>query len=568
MEHQEGKSLRLWPGVGIVGVMLAGRFGLKWAIPGFDGFSMGMLSTIGCVGIFLIWWLFFSRARWSERFGFFAFMIAIMAATFFLNHESMGPLWIIGYGIPLLCVVFIVSAVALRNLPNSRRRLGIGAAILLSSTVWTMVRTEGIDGDHVSDFSWRWSETVEHSLERDADTFFNKQNDVAMNTDLSDEWSGFRGADRRGSVTGIEVAINWNEKPPVELWRRKVGPGWSSFAVGAHRLYTQEQRGELEVVSCYNIETGEPIWRHHDKTRFFESNGGAGPRSTPTLQGEFVFALGATGVLNALNAADGSVKWSRDAAEDTNMEIPTWGLSGSPLVVDDLVIVGVSGALIAYKSSSGDIHWKGPSAGESYSSPHRVSIAGTDQILFMNKNGLVSVTPSTGVTLWQHLWEGFPIVQPALTDDGDMIVSVSQKKGVRRISASVDIKTQEWSITEKWTTTKMKPYFNDYVVHKGYIFGFDGRTLACLDENNGERLWKGGRYGNGQLLLLPDQDLLLVLSERGDLVLVEAKPEMHKELSKVKVLSGKTWNHPVLVGERLIARNATEMAAFQIPKKL
>jgi hypothetical protein len=167
-----------------------------------------------------------------------------------------------------------------------------------------------------------------------------------------------------------------------------------------------------------------------------------------------------------------------------------------------------------------------------------------------------------GKLLWEHPWKGTPIVQPALTADGDVLISTDERSGIRRIAVALG--PDGWSIEERWTSKRLKPYFNDSVIHNGYAYGFDGPRLACIDVKDGMRKWKGGRYGRGQFVLLADQDLLLVLSEKGELALVEAAPGQFTELARFPAIEGKTWNHPVLVGDILLVRNAQEMAAFRL----
>jgi hypothetical protein len=156
-------------------------------------------------------------------------------------------------------------------------------------------------------------------------------------------------------------------------------------------------------------------------------------------------------------------------------------------------------------------------------------------------------------------------VQPALTADGDVLInSIAMTGGLGTRRLAVAHGSSGWSVEERWTSTGLKPYFNDFVVHKGHPFGFDGSILACIDLEDGKRKRKGGRYGNGQLVLLPEQDVLLVLSEDGELVLVSATPDQFRELARLPALDGKTWNHPVLVGDVLLVRNGQEMAAFKL----
>ncbi len=176
------------------------------------------------------------------------------------------------------------------------------------------------------------------------------------------------------------------------------------------------------------------------------------------------------------------------------------------------------------------------------------------------------MAPTDGVLLWKHAWRGDSIVQPAVTAEGDVLIGsgsgLGGEVGVRRVALAHG--PNGWTAEERWTSTGLKPYFNDFVVHKDHAFGFDGSILACIDLNDGKRKWKGGRYGNGQLVLLPDQDLMLVVSEEGELALVKATPDQYTEVARFQAIEGKTWNHPALVGDTLLVRNSEEMAAFRL----
>ncbi len=222
----------------------------------------------------------------------------------------------------------------------------------------------------------------------------------------SAEWPGFRGPARDGIIRGTLIETDWSRSAPIELWRRPIGPGWSSFAVHGNFVYTQEQRGDDEIVSSYNLTTGAPAWRHRDAARFWESNGGAGPRATPTVSGDRVYTFGATGIVNALNARDGAVIWSRNAASDTGATNPGWGFTSSPLVVDDVVVVAASGRLVAYDAATGNPRWIRQTRGGSYSSPHLTTIVGVPQILLLSSFGATSVAPADGAVLWDHAVAG------------------------------------------------------------------------------------------------------------------------------------------------------------------
>ncbi len=581
------KPLRLWPGVAAVALQWLVRFGVPFFVS--DSMNIGVIGgIIGGLAV-IIWWAFFSRAPWPDRLSGTVLMVVALIATPLILHKSiatgmMGMMFAISC-IPFLSLAFVVWAAASRGLSNGPRRASMVATILLSCGVWALLRTDGITGEGAAQLAWRWSETHEARLLSRAVAptaakvpeqlqvaaarmelpVLPKPETVAETEKVAD-WPGFRGRGRDGVVRGTRIGTDWSTSPPIELWRRPIGPGWSSFAVQGDLLYTQEQRGDDEVVACYRVGNGQPVWTHKDAARFWESNAGAGPRGTPTLSNGRVYTFGATGILNSLNAADGSVVWSRNAASDTDTKIPGWGFSSSPVVVGRVVIVAIAGKLAAYDLGSGNPRWAGPAGGGGYSSPHLVTIDGVAQVMLLNGAGAIGMLPTEGRVLWEYKWPGSTIVQPAMASDGDLLISTSDMAGgvgIRRIKVSR--KSSGWTANERWTSVGLKPYFNDFVVHKGHAFGFDGRILACIGLEDGKRKWKGGRYGNGQLVLLADQDLLLVLSEEGELALVKATTDEFTEVARFPAIEGKTWNHPAMVGDVLLVRNGQEMAAFRLP---
>jgi outer membrane protein assembly factor BamB len=594
------KPLRLWPGVVIAVLALLARYVVPFFAP--DLLQYGVMAAFFAVPAIALWWLLFSRAPWSERLGAIALMAAVVFVASRLADKSIagGAMGFLFYvlAVPIVIFAFVAWAVATRRLAGRARWLTMAATFALACAPWTLIRTGGFDSGFKHDFAWRWSKSPEERLLASA-----KEEPPplpppsapsaapspasaaspapvavaaapaspvvptvapAARPEPEPVWPGFRGPERDGLVRGVRIKTDWAASPPRELWRRAIGPGWSSFAVRGDLVYTQEQRGEEEVVACYRLTTGQPVWRHRDRARFWESNAGAGPRATPMLHDGRVYTLGGTGIVNALDAGTGAVVWSRNAASDTGDKVPMWGISGSPLVVDDLVVIAASGSLIAYDRATGQPRWTRPGGGDSdsYSSPQLVTIDGVRHVALVNAKGLTGVSLSDGKPLWQHAWKGYPIVQPGRTANGDLLISVSDSSGLRRLAVAQG--PGGWTTEERWTSTGLKPYFNDFVVHQGHAFGFDGGILSCIDLQDGQRKWKGGRYGQGQLVLLPDQDLLLVLAEEGDLALVRATTDGFQELARVPAIKGKTWNHPVLAGDVLLARNAEEMAAFRV----
>jgi len=602
--------LRLWPGVVLVALQWLIRYVLPVVVP-----ETSMIAVIGGIAggaAVLIWWLFFSRAAWAERLGAVALMALGLFAASGIVHESvsngmMGMMLPI-FTVPLLSLALVAWAVASARFGATARWAALVGAIVVATGAMTLVRTGGISGDAVSDLHWRWTQTPEQRLlardreepvppaatataapaikepespkeperpkeaarppqPRGEEAPAIEEPQAAVMAARAD-WPGFRGAARDGIVRGVSIVTDWSRMPPVELWRHPIGPGWSSFAVHGDLVYTQEQRGDAELVSSYRLANGAPVWRHRDAARFYESNGGAGPRGTPTFSDGRLYTLGATGLVNALDARTGAVIWSRNAGADTHKQIPAWGFAASPLVTDSTVVVAAAGMLAAYDRTTGHPKWIGPAAGGGYSSPQLATIDGVEQIVLVNAAGAVGVALADGQLLWKHEWPGDGITQPAVVGADILIGSGSgldAANGLRRLGLTHG--ADGWSVQERWTSGGLKPYFNDFVVLDGHAYGFDGSILACVDLADGKRKWKGGRYGHGQLVALPEQALLLVLSEDGELALVKASPDQFTEVARVPALEGKTWNHPVLTDDLLLVRNGQEMAAFRLSRE-
>ena len=609
IERAAPHGLRLWPGLIAAGLVLPVRFLLPVVWP--DGMVFAVVGSVLCGLLAVVWWTFFSRAPRADRWGGLALIVAALAATWALADVSLSTgamgMLVPLLGLPIVGLALVAWAVASRGLADGPRRASMAATIAAACGVLLLVRTDGMTSTLMgSEFHWRWTPTAEAVLLASSPplpstapiaassvpatpapgaaaasepaaataavepTIASGPARTEKSDDVAVEWPGFRGRTRDSIVRGIRIETDWVKSPPAAMWRRPIGPGWSSFAVSGDLFYTQEQRGEEEIVACYRLASGEPVWTYRDRVRFWESNGGAGPRATPTLDRGRLFAFGATGLLNALDAASGERIWSRDVSVDSQIAVPDWGFASSPLLVGDLVIVAAAGKLLAYDRTTGSPRWSGPDGGPGYSSPQLLTIGGVPQVLLLTGRGAAAFAPSDGARLWELTVPASgmaaTIVQPAQTDEGDILVGDGEASRMRRVAATPG--PDGWRVEERWASNGLKPLFNDFVVHKGHAYGFDGTILSAIDVTDGRRTWKGGRYGNGQLLLLADQDLLLVISEDGDLALVSATPQAFNEVApRVAAIEGKTWNHPVLAGDVLLVRNGEEMAAFRLARQ-
>jgi outer membrane protein assembly factor BamB len=393
------------------------------------------------------------------------------------------------------------------------------------------------------------------------------------------DWPQFEGPKRDGVARGVHVRSDWRENPPRRMWDHPVGAGWSSFAVVGKYALTQEQRDDDEAVVCYDADTGRQLWAHLDRgARHSTVLGGLGPRATPTVSGSRVYTFGATGILNCLDPESGGLIWSTNAVKEAGVPPVQFGMSGSPLVYDNVVVVNPGGirtsmadrresgrAVIAYDRLTGQRIWATGDYQAGYASPILATIGGVRQVIIYDAVGAGGYDAATGNELWRSPeWMNSTynnIAQPIILPDRSIFLSSGYGTGSILFDAhkSGDL----WTVKERWRApNKFKLKFNTGVYRDGFVYGLDEGILACLDLSNGKLRWKKGRYSYGEVLLL--KDLLLVLSEEGDAVLVEISPSGSREVSRFHAISGKTWNHPAISRERLYVRNGEEAACFDL----
>jgi outer membrane protein assembly factor BamB len=571
------KAVRLWPALVLLALYWVAHFIVDpLQKPYFVGFLFNLGSAALLALLCLVWW--WTNRRISLRDRLYGSLLIIFGGLIVepFCHESIGWWGLLMTGLPVVLTAWALWTIMTRKFPPSWRRLGSVFVVALAWGFFTLVRIDGFDSSLRADLHWRWHPSAEelflatrtHTAKSAPDSQPSHRAGEVISLRPGD-WPAFRGPDREGVIRGVAIATDWDTAPPQLLWRQRIGPAWSSLIVVDGRLYTQEQRGERESVVCYEAQTGRELWAHEDAVRFWESVSGAGPRATPTFTDGRIYCLGGTGILNCLDAGTGERRWSRDIAAEAGARPPQWGYSGSPLVVDGLVIAFAGGDgeknLLAYRAETGDPVWSAPAGKASYSSPQLVMLAGRRQCLMLSDRGLTAVDPTTGVVLWKSgaSMPGAPrTIQPHIVSAAQLLVGTFDGPGVSLIDVNRD--GDAWNVVPRWTSKDLKPEFPDLVVHNGHAYGFDIGIFCCIDLSTGKRCWKEGRYGRGQVVLLADEGLLLVMSETGEAVLLAANPEQHEELGRFRALDGKTWNHPLIAHGRLYVRNAEEIACYEL----
>ena len=459
----------------------------------------------------------------------------------------------------LTFAALLLWALLFSRLPGRVRWTILLVVLVAAAGLRAAIRVTGVTGDAVPIVEWRWK----------AVDYEDPVASAATSGDGLDprDYPQFYGPRRDATLAGPRLARDWTANPPVELWRRQVGEGWSSFAVAGTAAVTQEQRGGREMVVRYELATGRQVWAHADRTGLETTVGGRGPRATPTIAGGRVYALGATGILNALDLATGRPAWSRNLVEEYGVTLADYGMPSSPLLVDDLVVVQLARAersLVAHRRSDGEPVWRAGAGAGSYSTPALVTLGGVRQIVVVNQGSVAGHAPETGELLWREQWPvpGEKITPPLALSHDRLLVSAGYGAGSRLLRLAPADGGGGLRVEEIWRSPRLKSKFASMVLHGGTVYGLDDGVLTALDSETGERRWKSGRYGHGQIVLVGD--LLLIQTEKGGVALVEANPDEHRELAHLAALDGKTWNPPALAGNYLLVRNNRAAACYRL----
>jgi outer membrane protein assembly factor BamB len=468
------------------------------------------------------------------------------------------------------------------------RRWGVAGLLLgmLAAFYFRLLPFELINNGDVGivGVRWRWAEP-----DRDLDTEAIRPGKTLDWQSTPHDYPNFLGDGYWAEVLGVMLESDWQENPPTEMWRQRIGAGWSSFALVGDYAVTQEQRGENELVTCYEIRTGNLMWTHADKVRFDPEGGGSlggvGPQATPTVYERRVYTHGPTGIVNCLDATTGALLWSHDTVEEFQVENLIWGKASSPIVVGELVVVSVGDArantqasfsqegnsLVAFDRVSGEVVWKAGDRRSSYATPVLTTLAGTQQIIVVNEDFVTSQRAEDGVILWEHPWPGksdgnASTSQPVLVG-GDRLF-LSKGYGIGSQLVQVVNEGQRWHTETIWKQAWMKTKLCNVVIRDGYVYGLDDVNLLCIDLATGKKRWKKRRepgFGHGQIMLIGD--VILLLTEAGELLLVEASPDKYQELAAIQALDPDlvTWNNPAFSSPYLLVRNAEEMACYELP---
>ncbi len=375
------------------------------------------------------------------------------------------------------------------------------------------------------------------------------------------DWPQWLGPNRNGISSETGILTSFPESGPKVLWQAPSGDGYSGMSVLDGKLYTAFGSGSDEFVLCYDAKTGDELWRYRIDNKF-TNQFGHGPRSTPTVHEGIVYAVSAQANLAALDANNGQVIWKHDLRSEYGAQIPTWGVATSPLVYKNMLLVDVGGkgdyGFVAFDKDDGSVVWKTETELPGYSAPIVVEVNGVRQALCFTGNKLISVNPDNGDFYWSYPWiTSYDVnaATPVFIKPDKVFISSGYNVGGAVLRLVV--KNNNVDFEEIWKSRVMRNHFSTSLLIDGHLYGFDEGTLRCVDVKTQETRWATRGFGKGSLMAADGH--IILLSERGKLVLIEATPREYVEKSSAQMLKGRCWTIPTLVDGRLYIRNQKEL---------
>ncbi len=394
--------------------------------------------------------------------------------------------------------------------------------------------------------------------------------------DINSEWNQYRGPNRDGLSSEKNLLNKWPTDGPEILWKVSVGDGYSGITLFNDRLFTMWDVEDSQFLFCLNALNGKELWRYQVDSNFV-SSWGDGPMATPVVDDNIVYAVSAQGMLHAVNATDGKLAWKKDLEKEFGFVLPNYGYAPSPLVDGDKLFIQVGGrksyTFLALNKKTGELIWHSSITDTpAYSSPIVVTVGEIRQVIFMSTAGLFCLSPEDGSLFWYYEWESMCPSAGQMNSISPFFIEpdllfVSGGSGSVTGAASVKLLEEEGQIIlqELWHNQEMNNVFNPSVSLDGYVYGFHGKILRCVDVNNGKVKWEVKGFGNGSLIAADDK--LIILGEKGKLGLVVADSEMYNEVSKLQILKGRCWTPPSLANGKLYVRNQKEMICLKIKEE-
>ncbi len=380
------------------------------------------------------------------------------------------------------------------------------------------------------------------------------------------DWPQWLGPDRTGISTETGFLKTWPKNGPEVLWKKNLGAGFSGISVADGRVFTMFAEGDDEFVVCLDEESGDEIWRLRTGGMFEEWQGGDGPRSQPTVNGERVYVLGAEGTLYALKAGNGETIWTVDLVGGLGGRFPRFGFSTSPLVEGDFLYLEAAtrnGTFLALRRDDGKVAWASQSDVASYSSPIAVDLAGARQVVYFSGDALVGLSPADGSLYWRYPWKtsyDLNIATPILVPPDQVFISSGYDHGAALLR--IEAGSGGFSVTRVWESRRMKNHFGTSVLVGDYLYGFDNAILKCIEARTGKEQWKHRGYGKGALMYADGH--LLLMSDNGRLALAEATPDGFEEKAGAQVLDGRSWTMPTLANGRVFVRDMRKIVCVDL----